>query len=99
MYVLDADFNVLCLQHKLFPVSEWDAAICSYVQQGAGHLQQKAFQTLGEVVKRCLYSQKLFTHEMIPNVVALFQQVVLKNDQHSEMLKWYVGDVFEQLKG
>lgn len=31
MYVLDADLNVLCLQQKLFPVLEWDAAIVKYV--------------------------------------------------------------------
>ena len=35
---------------------------------------------------------------MIPNLVSLFEQVVSKTDQHSEMLKWYVGDVFDQLK-
>ena len=80
MYVLDADLNLLCLQYRLFPVTEWDAAIVKYVQQCAGHLQQKAYQTLGDVVKRCIYTNKLFTHEMIPNLFNLFQQVVNKTD-------------------
>lgn len=50
------------------------------------------------MVKKCLYSAKLFTHELIPEIVKLLSHVTAKNDQHSEMLKFYVGDVFEQLK-
>mmetsp|Transcript_18356 Transcript_18356/g.24549 ORF Transcript_18356/g.24549 Transcript_18356/m.24549 type:complete len:133 (+) Transcript_18356:1589-1987(+) len=99
MQILDSDFNVLCLEHKMFPIVEWERAITGYVQQCPGHLHQKAFETLSDIVKKCIYSHKLFTQEMIPNIVNLFQSVINKTDQQSDMLKWYVGDVFEQLKG
>ena len=98
MYIFNADMNVLFLQNKFFPVLEWDKEISSYIRKCPGHSQAKAFEFLSEVVKRCLYSQKLFTYEMIPNIIELMASVTRSKDQHSEMLQFYVGDVFEQLQ-
>lgn len=78
---------------------EWDRAIASYISACSGGLQSKAFEFVSDVVKKCVFSAKLFTHELIPNIVRLLQAVTDKIDQHSEMLKFYVSDVFEQLKG
>ena len=99
MYILDVEMTCLFLKHKIFPVLEWDEAITKYIEKCPGHLQSKCFEFLSEVVKRCLNSQKLFTHELIPNIIYLLSMVTSKSDQNSEMLKFYVGDVFEHLRG
>lgn len=99
MFVLNADLNVILLQYRIFSVSEWDSIITRYIHGCSGSLQSKAFEFLSDVVRRCIFSEKLFTHEMIPEIVTLLTEVTKKTDQHSEMLKFYVSDVFEQLKG
>ena len=42
---------------------------------------------------------KIFTLELIPEIVELLINVVNKNDAQSQRIKFYVEDVFEQLKG
>lgn len=36
MFILNVDMNLLLLQNKLLPVSEWDEAIASYVRDCSG---------------------------------------------------------------
>jgi len=83
MYILNAEMNVLILQFKVFPILEWDTAIVQYVQNCPGQSQNDAFQFLSDVVKKCLYSAKIFTHELIPEIVKLLTALVSKNDAQS----------------
>lgn len=77
---MNVEMNVLLLQNKVFPVLEWDSAIVNFVQTRPGSAQYEAYSFLSEVVKKCLYSAKIFTHELIPEIVKLLTTVVSKND-------------------
>ena len=71
MYILNADMNVLLLQYKVFPVAQWDRVIVEYIRNCPGQSQNAAFEFLSDVVKRCLYSLKIFTHELITVVTVV----------------------------
>ena len=80
MFILNSDLNVILLQFRVFSVGEWDSVITRYIHGCSGSLQSKAFEFISEVVKRCIFSEKLFTHEMIPEIVTLLREVTKKTD-------------------
>lgn len=98
MYIFNVELTTQLLEARVFAASEWDARISKYIKECSGQAKEKALQFLAEVVRRLVFEGKVITQEQIPCIMELLTALDASKDSHSEMLKFYVGDVFEQLQ-